>query len=252
MTHAIESFVSICATDFTKPLSLRAMKLIFRNLVPAVNNADDLDARQNMHHASAIAGMAFANAFLGVCHSLAHALGSEFGIPHGLANALCLPHVIAYNATFSPTKRAAFAQYKTYHSLQDYAEIARFLGLGKDGDSAESLTKDLIAAVQKLCSDAGVPASVAAIGKVIEADYESKLDEMAELAFDDQCTAANPRYPLINELKRLYRNIYHGTVDVSHMEPNTSSIDHGDAASVGVVFSGSESARAGHSRALTN
>eukprot|EP00873_Tetraselmis_striata_P044773 jgi/Tetstr1/465037/TSEL_009765.t1 len=210
LTHAVESLVSIVSTDYTEALSTRAIKLSFKYLERAYRDGgDDEVAREKMHNASAIAGMAFANAFLGLCHSMAHQLGAQFHIPHGVANALCLSHVVAFNATDCPVKMAAFPQYRYPDALRRYAEVAETLGIAEGGMSDEEKTWRLIEELERLKAAVGLPASIAEAG-VSEEEFEAKLDTMAMMAFDDQCTAANPRYPLITEIKDIYRAAYRG------------------------------------------
>lgn len=209
LVHAVESYVSVVATDFTKAQSLHATKLINDNLVDAYMDGAAEKPRENMHNASAIAGMAFANAFLGICHSMAHQLGAQFHIPHGMANALMLNHVIAFNATDAPTKMAAFSQYKYPAALQGYAELADALGLTNMNDSLSEKTWKLIDRFETLKAEVGLPMTIKDAGVSWE-QFEEKLDMMAAMAFDDQCTGANPRYPLIGELKQLYIDAFHG------------------------------------------
>ena len=209
LVHAVESYVSIVATDYTKAQSLAATKLVNDNLVAAYRDGGNEAARENMHNGSAIAGMAFANAFLGICHSMAHQLGAQFHIPHGMANALMLNHVIAFNATSAPTKMAAFSQYKYPQAMQGYAAIADSLGITSVGDSLEVKVWALIDRFEELKRECNLPMTIKDAG-VSEEDFVAKLDQMAAMAFDDQCTGANPRYPLIQELKQLYIDAYHG------------------------------------------
>ena len=208
LTHALEAYASVMATDYTDGLALQALKLIFRWLPDAyAKGAASPDAREKMANAATIAGMAFANAFLGVCHSMAHKLGAYFHLPHGIANALLIGEVIRYNAVDAPPKMGTFPQYDHPHAAARYAEIADALAIkGKtDGEKVENL----IAAVEALKEKVGVKKTIKDYG-VDEAAFLARLDEMSEAAFDDQCTGANPRYPLIDEIKRLYRNVYYG------------------------------------------
>lgn len=204
LTHAIEAYVSVMASDFTDGLAIKAIQLVFEYLPRAYKNGGDREAREKMHNASAIAGMAFTNAFLGINHSLAHKLGGEFHIPHGRANAVLLPHVIAYNAS-KPTKFASFPKYKTFVADKKYAEIARSLGL--PAGSTEEGVKSLIDAIVKLMKELNIPLTVAACG-VKREDYMPKLDALSDKAFEDQCTTANPRLPLVSELKAIYTKVY--------------------------------------------
>jgi len=214
LTHALESYVSIFATDYTKGLSKEAIVLLFKYLPRAYHNGPtDFEAREKVHYAATIAGMAFANAFLGICHSLAHKLGSAFHVPHGLANAALISHVIQYNATDMPFKQAAFPQYQFPHAKEDYAELADMLKLG--GNTTDEKVIKLIEAIEDLKKQVDVPASIKDIlvdtkgcKQATEAEFLASLDKLAEDAFDDQCTGANPRYPLIADLKQIYTNAY--------------------------------------------
>jgi acetaldehyde dehydrogenase/alcohol dehydrogenase len=209
LTHAIESYVSVFATEFTNGLALEAIALIFQYLPRSYRNgAADPVAREKVHYAATIAGMAFANAFLGICHSMAHKLGSTFHVPHGLANALLISHVIRYNATDVPFKQAIFPQYKYPNAKQRYAQIADHLQLG--GTTLDEKVERLIIAVEELKRDLGIPSTIKEVVNVEESVFYTKLDELAEQAFDDQCTGANPRYPLIHDLKELYIQAYQG------------------------------------------
>ena len=208
MTHALEAYASVMATDYTDGLALQALKVIFKHLPDAYNNGpNDPKAREKMANAATIAGMAFANAFLGVCHSMAHKLGAFFHLPHGIANALMIDEVMRFNAVEVPPKMGTFSQYDHPHTLARYAEIASALDIkGKnDGEKLENL----IAAIDELKDKVGVKKTIKDYG-VDEKEFLAKLDEMSEQAFDDQCTGANPRYPLIEEIKRMYLNAYYG------------------------------------------
>ena len=208
MTHAIESFVSIMSSDYTKGLSMRAAKLVFENLPAAYEKgASDPHAREEMHNASCLAGMAFANAFLGVNHSMAHKLGAFHHLPHGLANAVILTRVMRYNAAEKPVKMGTFSQYQYPHALHDYAEMGRYCGCtGKD--DAE-VFENFIKKLEDLMETIGIKKTIAEYG-VDEKYFLDTLDEMTEQAFNDQCTGANPRYPLISEIKELYLDAYYG------------------------------------------
>ena len=207
MTHAIESYVSIMASDYTRGLSLQAIKLVFDYLPRAYKDGTDVEARDHMANASCLAGMAFANAFLGVNHSLAHKLGAFHHLPHGLANAVVLTNVIRYNAAEVPVKMGTFPQYEYPNTMARYAEIGRYVGLtGKD--DAEVLEK-FIAKLEDLKKEIEIKDSIQAYG-VDEKYFLETLDEMSEQAFNDQCTGANPRYPLIAELKDIYLRSYYG------------------------------------------
>jgi len=208
LTHSVESFASVFATEFTNPYALESIRIIFKYLEKAyVEGAADPKAREKIHYSATLAGMSFANGFLGICHSLAHTLGSEFHLPHGLSNALLLTDVIRFNATDIPRKQAAFPQYKYPLALDRYARIADYLNLG--GASREEKTDRLIIAIEDLKRRVEIPVSIRDAG-VGEQDFMARLDRMAELAFDDQCTGANPRYPSIEELKQIYLTRYYG------------------------------------------
>jgi acetaldehyde dehydrogenase/alcohol dehydrogenase len=227
LTHAIEAYVSVLASEFTNGMALEAIRLIFKYLPSAYENgAKDPKAREKVHYAATMAGMAFANAFLGVCHSLAHKLGSTFHVPHGLANALLLSHVIRYNATDAPFKQAIFPQYKYPNAKYRYARIADHLGLG--GDTEEEKVELLIAEIEDLKRRLNIPASIHDVIPEGDRRFYAEVEEMAENAFDDQCTGANPRYPMIKELKELYllahrgcridAALYHQADDLEAME----------------------------------
>ena len=207
LTHAIEAYVSVMASDYTNGLAIKAIELVFKYLPRSYDDPTDEVAREKMHNASCIAGMAFSNAFLGINHSLAHKLGGEFHIPHGRANAVLLPHVIVYNAQ-KPTKFAIFPKYGEFVADYRYAQIARQLGLaGKDETQAQQV-EALIDAVQDLMKRLNMPMSIKACG-VDEAAFLKALPSLAERAFEDQCTTANPRYPLISELAEIYKKAYY-------------------------------------------
>ncbi|MBO6164331.1 MAG: bifunctional acetaldehyde-CoA/alcohol dehydrogenase [Lachnospiraceae bacterium] len=208
MTHAIESYVSVMASDMTEGLSLKATKLVFDYLPAAYEKgAKDPVAREHMAMASTLAGMAFANAFLGLNHSMAHKLGAYHHIPHGVANALLMSYVIRYNACETPTRMGTFPQYEYPHAKARYCEIARFNGIvGKDDDETLDL---FVQRIEELKETIGIPKSIQAWG-VKEKDFLATLDEMTESAFNDQCTGANPRYPLMSEMKELYLMAYYG------------------------------------------
>ncbi len=209
LTHALESYVSVLSTEFTEGLALEAIKLLFAYLPRAYRHgAADPEAREKVHYAATIAGMAFANAFLGVCHSMAHKLGSTFHVPHGLANALLISHVIRYNATDAPLKQAIFPQYKYPQAKERYAQIADALQLG--GTTAEEKVERLIAAVEDLKAQLDIPPTIKDALHGEDREFYEQVAQMAELAFDDQCTGANPRYPLIQDLQELYTLAYMG------------------------------------------
>ncbi|MDR1863429.1 MAG: bifunctional acetaldehyde-CoA/alcohol dehydrogenase [Treponema sp.] len=218
MTHALEAYASMMATDYTDALALQALKLIFRWLPRAYENGpNDPAAREKMANAATIAGMAFANAFLGVCHSMAHKLGAFHHLPHGIANALMIDEVIRFNSAEAPAKMGTFPQYDHPRTLSRYAEIARALGLAGPevhrpeavGRSEAEQVESLIAAIDALKEKVGIKKIIRDYG-VDEEDFLKRLDAMSEQAFDDQCTGANPRYPLIAEIKAMYLNAYYG------------------------------------------
>lgn len=208
LTHALESYVSMMATDYTDGLALKATKLVFDYLPRAYKyGRDDVEAREKMANASTIAGMAFANAFLGVCHSMAHKLGAHHHVPHGIANALLITEVIKYNSVEVPKKMGTFPQYKYPHTLERYAEVASYLGL--PGKNSQEKLESLVAKVEELKSTLGIAKSIKEYG-IGEKEFLDKLDIMCEQAFDDQCTGSNPRYPLIEEIKEMYLAAYYG------------------------------------------
>lgn len=206
MTHALESYVSCMATDYTRGLSIEAGKLIYENLVKSYETGDH-EAREKVHHAATIAGMAFANAFLGVCHSMAHKLGARFHVPHGIANALLICQVIRYNATDCPIKQATFPQYRFPNTKAAYAAFAR--GIGLSGKTDDEAVENLIQALNEMKKKLNIAPSIREWG-IAEKDWEEALKTLPELAFDDQCTAANPRYPLFKEIEQMYRYAYEG------------------------------------------
>ncbi len=208
LTHGLEAYASMMATDYTDGLALKSMKNVFDYLPRAYEyGAADPEARQKMADASCMAGMAFANAFLGVCHSMAHKLGAYHHLPHGVANALMICHVLRYNAAEVPAKMGTFPQYDHPHTLARYAECARFCGVcGKDDEETLDLFIDKI---EELKAKVGIKKSIAEYG-ISEETFMSTLDQMVEDAFDDQCTGANPRYPLLKEIKAMYLKAYYG------------------------------------------
>ena len=209
LTHAIEAYVSVLANEFTNGLALEAIRLIFKYLPESYHKGGDaLKAREKMHYAATMAGMAFANAFLGVCHSLAHKLGAAFHVPHGLANAMLITHVIDYNKTDVPKKQATFPQYKYPLAKERYGKIADYLGLG--GKTPDEKVERLVEAIEKLKAEVGIPKTIRDYG-IDEKEFMSHLDDLSEEAFDDQCTGANPRYPSFNDLKEIYIKAYNGT-----------------------------------------
>ena len=208
VTHALEAYASMLATGYTDGMALRALKLIFENLPAAYENGPrDPRARENMATAACMAGMAFANAFLGVCHSMAHKLGAFHHLPHGVANALLINEVLRFNAEEVPPKMGTFSQYDHPHTLQRYGEVADYLHLG--GNTDEEKLDRLTAAIDDLKEKVGIKKTIRDYG-IDESDFLAQLDEMVEQAFDDQCTGANPRYPLMSEIKQMYLNAYYG------------------------------------------
>ncbi len=207
LTHAIEAYVSVMASDYTDALAIKAIQLVFEYLPRAYRNGADQTAREKMHNASAMAGMAFTNAFLGINHSMAHKLGGEFHIPHGRANAILLPYVIEYNGVASPTKFVSFPKYEHYIADDKYAEIAKAMGL--EFNTTQEAVKALADAVRGLMKEVNIPLSIKDCG--VEKDkFEEKVNYLAVKAFEDQCTTANPRLPLIKELEDIYRKAYIG------------------------------------------
>ena len=208
VTHALEAYAAMLATDYTDGLALRALKVIFEYLPRAYENGQtDVEAREKMANAATMAGMAFANAFLGVCHSMAHKLGAFHHLPHGVANALMIEEVLRFNASEAPAKMGTFSQYDHPHTLARYAEIADYLGI--KGANNEEKLEGLIGAINDLKARVGIKATIKDYG-IDEDDFLARLDEMVEQAFDDQCTGANPRYPLMSEIKQMYLNAYYG------------------------------------------
>lgn len=208
IVHSIEAYVSIFANEYTNGQALEAVRLLVKYLPDSYKKgAADLKAKEKVHYAATMAGMAFANAFLGVCHSMAHKLGAAFHIPHGLANALLISQVIRYNATDVPKKQAAFAQYKYPLIIERYGKIADYIGL--QGSTPAAKIDALIAKIEEIKKALDIPLSIKEAG-VSEAEFMAKIDELSELAFDDQCTGGNPRFPLISEIKELYLKAWNG------------------------------------------
>ncbi len=208
VTHALEAYASVMATDYTDGLALKALKTIFEYLPKAYENGQtDVEAREKMANAATIAGMAFANAFLGVCHSMAHKLGAFHHLPHGIANALMIEEVLRFNASEAPAKMGTFSQYDHPHTLSRYAEVADYLGV--KGNTDEEKLEGLIALINQLKAQVGIKDTIKDYN-VDEQYFLDNLDEMVEQAFDDQCTGANPRYPLMSEIKEMYLNAYYG------------------------------------------
>ena len=208
VTHALEAYASVMATDYTDGLALRALKMIFEYLPRAYDNGpNDPVAREKMANAATMAGMAFANAFLGVCHSMAHKLGAFHHLPHGVANALMIDDVLRFNASEVPAKMGTFSQYDHPHTLARYAEVADYLGI--KGKNDEEKLENLIKAIDELKARVGIKKTIKEYG-IDEQDFLNRLDDMVEQAFDDQCTGANPRYPLMSEIKEMYLHCYYG------------------------------------------
>ncbi len=208
LTHALEAYASMLATDYTDALAVQALRIIFSDLERAYKNGEcDMDAREHLANAATMAGLAFANAFLGICHSMAHKLGAFHHLPHGVANALMIEETMRFNAAEIPTKMGTFPQYTHPHMLHRYAVLAEQLGI--DGKSDKERLEGLIAAIRDLRGRVGIHDSIHEYG-VSEQDFLATLDDMAEQAFDDQCTGANPRYPLLSEIRHMYRNAYSG------------------------------------------
>jgi len=222
LTHALEAYVSVLASEYTNGLSLEAIRLIFKYLPSAYHEGShNPKAREKMHYAATIAGMAFANGFLGICHSMAHQLGAMFGVPHGLANALMITYVIRYNATDAPFKQAAFSQYKYPNAKWRYARIASYLGLPGEDEAAK--VNSLIAAIEQLKRQVGIPGSLKEVLGDRAPEFHSRLEELADQAFDDQCTGSNPRYPLISDLKQLLLDAYAGTLAAEFPAPENGT-----------------------------
>jgi acetaldehyde dehydrogenase/alcohol dehydrogenase len=208
LTHALEAYASILATEYTDGLALKAMKNIFEYLPAAYEKgAEDPIAREKMANASTMAGMAFANAFLGICHSMAHKLGAFHHLPHGVANALLITEVMRFNSVEAPTKMGTFSQYAYPHTLERYVECANFLGIQGKNDNEKF--ENLLAAIEELKVKVGIKKTIKDYD-VDEKYFLDTLDDMVEKAFDDQCTGANPRYPLMSEIKEIYLKAYYG------------------------------------------
>ncbi|MDE5765298.1 MAG: bifunctional acetaldehyde-CoA/alcohol dehydrogenase [Ruminococcus sp.] len=223
VTHALEAYASMMATDYTDGLALRALKIIFEYLPRAYDNGqNDIEAREKMANAATMAGMAFANAFLGICHSMAHKLGAFHHIPHGVANALMIEEVIRFNASETPAKMGTFSQYSYPHTLARYAEIAEYLGITGRNDTEK--LEGLIQKINELKERIGIKKSIREYN-IDEKDFLDRLDEMTEQAFDDQCTGANPRYPLMSEIKQMYLNAYYGENHFTDAEIPDNSAD---------------------------
>ena len=206
LTHALEAYVSVMASDYTDGLAEKAVELVMNYLVKAYNDGSDKLAREKMHNASTIAGMAFTNAFLGINHSLAHKIGAEFHLPHGRINAILLPYVVKYNGN-KPSKFVSFPKYEYFIADQKYADIAKRLGL--KAKTTEQGVDSLIEAVKELNRDLNIPKTLREAG-VDEQEFLAKVDKLSEMAFEDQCTTANPRVPLVHEIKELMLQAYYG------------------------------------------
>ncbi|RUA06571.1 MAG: bifunctional acetaldehyde-CoA/alcohol dehydrogenase [Fusobacteria bacterium] len=225
LTHALEAYASVLASDYTNSLALESIRLVFKYLKESVDGgATAVKAKEKMANASCMAGMAFSNAFLGICHSMAHKLGAAFHIPHGTANALLLEEVIRFNATDKPNKMAGFSQYKYPNAKARYAKVADFLGLTTGNETPEEKVKLLRKACVDLREAVGLKHTIADYG-VTENDFLGKLDKMVEDAFDDQCTGANPRYPLMKELKEMYSRAYYGAENYESMKEAAKSVE---------------------------
>ena len=208
VTHALEAYASMMATDYTDGLALRSLKLIFENLPKVYDDGPNAPiARENMANAATMAGMAFANAFLGVCHSMAHKLGAFYHLPHGVANALMINEVLRFNAVNIPTRMGTFSQYHYPNTMERYAQVADYLHLG--GDTPEEKLENLIQALDDLKAQVGIQKTIREYG-IDEKEFLDRLDDMVEQAFDDQCTGANPRYPLMSEIRQMFLNAYYG------------------------------------------
>ena len=220
VTHALEAYASMLATGYTDGLAIQALKTIFKYLPRAYENGQtDIEAREQMANAATMAGMAFANAFLGVCHSMAHKLGAFHHLPHGVANALMIEQVLRFNAAETPAKMGTFSQYDHPHTLARYAEVAQALGFG--GKTDEESLENLIKAVNELKAQVGIKETIKDYG-IDEQDFLERLDDMVEQAFDDQCTGANPRYPLMSEIKQMFLNAYYGESHFTEVEKPTA------------------------------
>ena len=206
LTHALEAYVSVMASDYTDGLAEKAVELVFKYLPIAYEDGSNREAREKMHNASCIAGMAFTNAFLGVNHSIAHKLGGEYHIPHGRANAIILPYVVKYNGS-KPTKMVSWPKYETYIADEKYANLARRLGL--PASNTEEGVNSLVKAIQELMAKLNEPTTIKDCG-ISEEEFFSKIDMLADRAFEDQCTGVNPRVPLVSEIKEILTDGYYG------------------------------------------
>ncbi len=233
VTHAVEAYAAMLATDYTDGLALQSLKSVFTYLPRAYENGQtDVIAREKMANAATMAGMAFANAFLGVCHSMAHKLGAFHHLPHGVANALMIEEVLRFNAAQAPTKMGTFSQYDHPHTLSRYAEISDYLNLG--GETDEEKLENLIKAINDLKAKVGIKETIKDYG-IDEKVFLDNLDEMVEQAFDDQCTGANPRYPLMSEIKQMYLNAYYGNHFTETKKPTAADISSAKANEIKTV-----------------
>lgn len=227
VTHALEAYASMMATDYTDSLALKSLKMIFEYLPRAYDNGqNDVQAREKMANAATMAGMAFANAFLGVCHSMAHKLGAFHHLPHGVANALMIDEVLRFNAAEAPAKMGTFSQYDHPHTLARYAEVADYLGIGGKDDAKK--LENLIQALDNLKEQVGIKPAIKDY-VADEQDFLDRLDDMTKQAFDDQCTGANPRYPLMSEIKQMYLNAYYGKTFVEAETPDAGQFSKAGA-----------------------
>ncbi|MBR4330260.1 MAG: bifunctional acetaldehyde-CoA/alcohol dehydrogenase [Candidatus Riflebacteria bacterium] len=234
VTHALEAVASVMATDYTDGLAIKALQTIFKYLPRAYDNGQtDIEAREKMANAATMAGMAFANAFLGVCHSMAHKLGAFHHLPHGVANALMIDEVLRFNSSEAPVKMGTFSQYDHPHTLARYAEVAEALGI--DGKDDSEKLANLIDALDKLKARVGIKPTIKEYN-IDETDFLNRLDDMTKQAFDDQCTGANPRYPLMSEIKQMYLNAYYGKTFKEPEMPNESQVSNGDEHSIKRAF----------------
>lgn len=208
LTHALEAYISVMASDYTNGLAIKAIELVFKYLQRSYDNPEDKEAREKVHNGSAIAGMAFSNAFLGINHSMAHKLGAAFHIPHGRANAILLPYVMRYNSIM-PTKFPIFPKYSEFKGAYRLAQISARLGFAPFDAPEDEQVMGLVKAIQNLSVNLGIPQSIQAAG-VDEAEFMAVVRKLAEDAFEDQCTSANPRYPLIDEIEQLYKDAFYG------------------------------------------
>jgi acetaldehyde dehydrogenase/alcohol dehydrogenase len=222
VSHALEAIASVMATDYTDGLALQALKNLFTWLPVAYADGNNVQAREKVANAATMAGMAFANAFLGVMHSMAHKLGAFHHVAHGLANALMMDEVLRFNAAEAPTKMGTFPQYDHPHTLARYAMVADYLGCG--GSTDEEKLEALIAKIDALKESVGIKPTIRDYVSD-EAAFLEKLDAMVEQAFDDQCTGANPRYPLMSEIKQMYLNAYYGNKFQENAKPDETQLE---------------------------